>query len=341
MGALRILYLGTKSGTCLDRARAYERLGHQVLHIDPRALLPQTAWVDRVTWRLGGQYWAPLLRSALVKTLAGRRFDICHVDCGEWITPATVTILKAHAKKVINYCIDDPTGPRDGARFHAYREALPYYDLVVVMRPQNVDEAKALGARQVMRVYMSADEVSHAPRNMTEEQRRHWETKVLFLGTWMPERGPFLLQLIEHGVPLSIRGAHWQKAPEWKKLQPHWVGGPVSGDEYAYAIQSAQVNLGLLSKGNRDAHTTRSMEVPSLGGVLCAERTDEHVVLYEDKKEAVFWSTAEECAKACMALLADDEARANLAQAGRTRFLSSGYTNQAVLEQVLHRSVSK
>lgn len=339
MGALRILYLGTKSGTCLDRARAYERLGHQVLHIDPRALLPQTAWVDRVTWRLGGQYWAPLLRSALVKTLAGRRFDMCHVDCGEWITPATVTILKAHAKKVINYCIDDPTGPRDGARFHAYREALPYYDLVVVMRPQNVDEAKALGARQVMRVYMSADEVSHAPRNMTEEQRRHWETKVLFLGTWMPERGPFLLQLIEQGVPLSIRGAHWQKAPEWKKLQPHWVGGPVSGDEYAYAIQSAQVNLGLLSKGNRDAHTTRSMEVPSLGGVLCAERTHEHLGLYADGREAYFWSTVNECAQACFSLLNSVELRQQVAANGHQRFRTSGYSNEHVLGAILERAV--
>lgn len=165
MAALRILYLGTRSGTCLDRARAYERLGHQVLHIDPRALLPQTAWVDRVTWRLGGQYWAPLLRAALKRTLAGRKFDLCHVDCGEWITPTAVELLKEHAKKVINYCIDDPTGPRDGARFRAYRQALPAYDLVVVMRPQNVDEAKALGARKVMRVFMSADEVSHAPRS--------------------------------------------------------------------------------------------------------------------------------------------------------------------------------
>lgn len=340
MSALRILYLGTRSGTCLDRARAYERMGHHVSHVDPRRLLPVSAWVDRITWRIGGHVWSPMLRSALARALKGQRFDLCHVDCGEWITAETVHLLKQHATKVINYCIDDPTGPRDGARFRAYRQALPAYDLAVVMRPQNVDEAKALGAKDVLRVFMSADEVSHAQRPMTSDQIRQWSTDVLFLGTWMPERGPFLLKLIQLGVPLSIRGAHWQKAPEWDHLRDHWIGGPVSGDEYAYAIQSAKVNLGLLSKGNRDQHTTRSMEVPSLGGVLCAEFTEEHASLYRDGQEALFWRSAVECAQNCQLLLKDEVWRQSIASTARERFRASGYGNQVVLANVLDRALN-
>ena len=335
MTSKRILYLGAQSGTCLDRARAYQRLGHVVIHLDPRKLLPSTSWTERVTWRLGGHWFAPLLRRQLSRHLRGQHFDLCHVDCGEWVTPATVTLLKRYAQKVINYCIDDPTGPRDGRRFLAYRQALPHYDLAVVMRDLNVVEAHRLGAKNVYRVFMSADEQSHAPRVLSDADQKQWRADVLFLGTWMPERGPFMLELVRAGVPLTIQGAHWNKAPEWSELSPYWRGGPIGGDDYAKAIQCARINLGLLSKGNRDMHTTRSMEIPALGGVLCAERTPEHQSLYVEGQEAVFWRDAQECADVCLSLLMDEGRRKHLMERGHQRYVHSGYANESVLKKIL------
>lgn len=338
MSSVRILYLGTLSGTCLDRANAYRRLGHHVVHIDPRVLLPKSVWTDRVTWRLGGHLLAPWLKAGLKHTLADApHFDLCHVDCGEWVTSDVVRLLKQRAGQVISYCIDDPTGPRDGRRFKAYREAAAAYDLMVVMRQMNVDEAKALGARRVLRVFMSADEVSHAPRPMNEADQARWACDVLFLGSWMPERGPFLQGLVERGVPLSIRGAHWQKAPEWPVLQPFWKGGAIGGDDYARAIQGAKVSLGLLSKGNRDLHTTRSLEVPAVGGVLCAERTSEHEAMYASNHEAAFWSSVQECAQQCKALLANEARRQAMALAGQQRLHRNGHMNELVMQRILDK----
>lgn len=341
MTSFRILYLGTQSGTCLDRANAYRRLGHQVVHIDPRQLLPETVWTDRVTWRLGGHLLAPWLKPRLARVLADLpRFDVCHVDCGEWVTPDVVKLLRNSSDTVISYCIDDPTGPRDGLRFKAYRQSASAYDLLVVMRQANVQEVKALGARRILRVFMSADEVSHAPRPINAHDQSSWASDVLFLGSWMPERGPFLKGLIERGVPLSIRGAHWQKAPEWPLLQPFWLGGAISGDDYARAIQCAKVNLGLLSKGNRDLHTTRTMEVPAVGGVLCAERTSEHESLYASDQEAAFWSSVDECARQCHALLAHDAHRRAMALAGQKRLQRNGNMNERVLQRILDEVAS-
>ncbi|MBI2733153.1 MAG: glycosyltransferase [Aquabacterium sp.] len=341
MSALRILYLGTQSGTCLDRAHAYRRLGHHVEHVDPRRLLPESVWTDRVSWHLGGHLLAPWLKPRLVRVLAKLpHFDLCHVDCGEWVTPDVVALLRQKADAVINYCIDDPTGPRDGLRFKAYRQSASAYDLLVVMRQVNVQEAKALGARRVLRVFMSADEVSHAPRPIDARDLAIWASDVLFLGSWMPERGPFLKGLIERGVPLSIRGAHWHKAPEWPLLQPFWLGGAIGGDDYAKAIQCAKVNLGLLSKGNRDLHTTRSLEVPAVGGLLCAERTSEHEAMYAEGHEAVFWRSVDECASQCHALLAHDAHRRAMALAGQQRLQRNGNMNERVLQRVLDEVAS-
>ena len=77
------------------------------------------------------------------------------------------------------------------------------------------------------------------------------------------------------------------------------------------------------------------MEIPSLGGVLCAERTPEHLALYEEDVEAVFWSSAEECARKCAELLKNDQRRLSIAAKGRERFLKNEWTNMRVVRDIL------
>jgi spore maturation protein CgeB len=152
----------------------------------------------------------------------------------------------------------------------------------------------------------------------------------------MPERGPFMVKLREAGVPLSIRGDRWQNSPEWPKLQDAWKGpGTRFDDDYAKAIQCAKICLGLLSKGNRDLHTQRSLEIPYFGGLLCAERTTEHQSLYCEGKEAVFWADAEECASVCLGLLADKPRRREIARRGWVRCIENGKLNEPVMAKII------
>lgn len=333
---MNILFIGPKKGTSLDRANAYRRLGHTVTQIETRRLLPDSVWIDRLTWHVGDVLLSEIVLSKLRNELKAKDFDYCHVDGSEWLGPRAIRLLKRHCKKVINYNIDDPTGRRDRKRFISYRLAAPEYDLLCVLRDENVNEVMALGAKKVVRMRMTADEVNHSPRPLTEEDRRMWASEVLFLGTWMPERGPFLLKLIELGVPLTVRGANWNKAPEWEALKHHWKGGHLLGDDYAKAIQCAGVNLGLLSLGNRDQHTTRSAEIPALGGLLCAKRTGDHQQMYEEGIEAIFWSSAEECAETCLFYLNDPERRHRIASAGHARCVRSGYFNEPMCARLIH-----
>lgn len=333
---VNILYIGLDDGTSLDRANAYRRLGHTVKHLNTRALLPLGQWVDHITWQLGDHWLAAPMRTRLARWLANRRFDYCHVDASEWLGPSAVRLLKKHCTKVINYNVDDPTGPRDGRRFTCYRQAVKEYDLMGVVRRENINEVRALGAREVLYTRRSADEVTHAPRNLSDMDRREWASEVLFIGTWMPERGPFLLELIKLGVPLTIRGGRWHKAPEWPQLCNHWKGGHLVGDDYAKAIQCAKVNLGLVSEGNRDQHTTRSAEIPALGGLLCAKRTEEHLEMYEEGVEAIFWTNAKDCSTACMDALHNAIKRTNIAAAGQARCMKAGYMNENLCRLLLN-----
>jgi hypothetical protein len=50
---LNILFLGRNSGTSIQRKDAMLRLGHQVIHIDPHALLPSNRAIHLWEWHTG------------------------------------------------------------------------------------------------------------------------------------------------------------------------------------------------------------------------------------------------------------------------------------------------
>jgi spore maturation protein CgeB len=170
--------------------------------------------------------------------------------------------------------------------------------------------------------------------------RKAFSSDVAFIGTYLPERGPFLAELLRRGVPISIWGDRWNRAPEWNVLKVHWRGPGLDEAGYAAAVQSSKLCLGLLSKEVGDTCTTRSIEIPALGGLLCAERTSEHLALYRENEEAVFWADAEECSTICLELLADAPLREAIARSGRQRALRNGRFNETAIAEILTSATS-
>ena len=337
--SLNILYLGSDYGTSRHRADALRRLGHRVELIDPWAFLPQQPFIKKVigkmTYEIGPAWMEPYVRRRLLGAMEGKRFDVIWSDQCNLIGPNTALVLKEHGRWFLSYVVDDPFGPRDKKRFSLFRKSIRHFDLMAVVRRQNVEEAYALGVPKVVLVLRSADEIAHAPLDLPPEEKARWASEVAFIGTWMPERGPFMSRLVQLGVPLTLYGDRWQKAPEWRVIKEIWCGPGLVGPDYVKSIQSAKICLGLISKGNRDLHTQRSAEVPYIGSVLCAERTEEHLYMYQENEEAVFWSTPEECAEICFALLADEKRRQRIAEAGRRRCMNSGYLNELFMRGIL------
>src|ERR1017187_5379553 len=173
MNSLKILYIGANGGTSRHRAFALQRLGHSVHILDPDALLPRGRLVAKWIFETGGLF---LERLAYVKILNAIpvhiNFDLVHVNDGELVGAPLVIELKRRYGKIINYNCDDPFGTRDHRKWRLYLQAVPYYDLLVVVRECNVGEARERGAKDVLCVFRSADEVAHAPRAITAVDRQ-------------------------------------------------------------------------------------------------------------------------------------------------------------------------
>lgn len=344
LGHMNILYIGRREGTSYHRAQALQRLGHDVTIVNLRRVLIEKTpglssfFLSRWIRHTGALFLERWFRKGIQSSgVWEQEFDLVHVDDIATVGPSLARKLKERFGQLSCYVIDDPFGDRDGPKWRLFLEAVPEYDLITVVREPNVQEAYKRGAKDVLRVYRSADEVVHAPLELSQQEKKKWCSKVTFVGTWFPDRGPFMKKLIERGVPLTLRGDNWEKADEWPVLEPYWAGPAVYGENYTKALQCADVCLGLLSKGNRDLHTQRSLEIPRIGSLLCAERTGEHQHLYEEGREAVFWDDADECAELCFDLLSDNQSREEIAKRGRQRCIEKGCLNEEVMRRIVDK----
>lgn len=320
----------------MHRADALRRIGHEVIHLNPRNTIPRHRLAMSLNIRTGFQIWQPLIYRDLLRQVGTRKYDMVWLDTGAEIGPQICRALTKEGRlPLINYNHDDPFSPRDGLKWLQYKRSIKLYDLAVVVRAENVDEARRAGARKVIKVIRPYDPVHHARRTVSQSERMKWTSKVVFVGSWWPERGPFMKELMRLGVPLSIWGGGWKKAPEFHDIQRAWRGAEALGPDYVLAIQCADIAIGLLSKGNRDLHTQRSTEIPYIGTAFCAERTSEHDALYEDGKEALFFDSPAECARLCHMALSAPARLAAIAASGHQRVLSHGLSNDMVLRTVL------
>jgi spore maturation protein CgeB len=339
----KILYLGPDhpGSTSKHRSDALGRLGYKVTHLNPEKFLGihlQHHFLAKIHFRTGYLYLQDSIQQWLSSIVSSKvRYDLVWVDGGELFGPSAFTKFKQLAPLVVLFNVDDPTGPRDGNRFNMTRMAISKYDLAVTVRTESEIEMMNLGCSNVIKVWRSYDEVAHRPLPNPLDIPDHLRSDVAFIGTWMrnERRCEFLLKLIEGGIPISIWGDRWQKSPLWNRLKSCYRGPSLSGRDYVAAIQGSKICLGLLSKGNRDLHTTRSLEIPYIGGLFCAERTSEHKKLYREGVDAIFWESPYECIDICHQLLRDHEKRDRIRSSGMKRVRELKVGNEDICQKVV------
>jgi hypothetical protein len=335
---MTLLYIGADSGTSLQRAAAFSRIGIDILHLSPYAHLPPhwAPWLN-IT---GGSGIDRFVARGLSKQIGERSFDLALVDCGDVVGPAALNVIRRAAPVIVNYNADNPflNPSPERLRWTIFHRALPHYDLAIGARRDGIEAMMAArGARRIDTIWQCADEVVHRPLTLTQEERHHWSSDVVFVGTWMPGRGAFMARLVEKGVPLAIHGSRWKRAPEYRLLRPFIRSDYLEGADYTRAIAGAKIALVLLNGANADLHTTRSVEIPAIGTAMCAPQTRHHRQLYRQDEEAVFFDGPDDCAEICKQLLADGDRRRKIADAGHRRTFANRTYNEVLARRILEQ----
>ena len=276
----------------------------------------------------------------MIKASSQKKYDILFIEKGLSIRPATLKKIKANQPdiKIISYFLDDIKVRTSNSYY--YRKSLQLYNFHFTMNKWNVEELKAKGVENVFHFNNAFSTHAHHPVEVTKEERLEYGCEVAFVGTYEQQRVDHIRYLADNGISVKVWG--WSRsANETNMEHPKIImmNKHVYDDEYCKVVCSSLINLCFLRKVNRDTQTTRTFEIPAIGGFMLAERTEDHLRLFEEGKEAAFFSSKEELLKKVQYYLEHDEERKFVAANGLKRSLNSNYSYQDQLKFIITTSI--
>ncbi len=336
---LNVLYVGPlyKGGTCLQRMKALQDLGHIIYPIDTRPVSVEEK-EKKLIFRVARNFFGPQdfagANKNIVELIKHKKIDIVWIDKGLTIKKDTLEFIRSTQPRAIiaGYSPDDMNGRHNQSK--DFLEGLPLYHVYFTTKSYGVKELEELGCPEVVFTGKAFDTHTHRPMPVTGEDRLKYGGEVGFIGTYEKERADTILYLAGKGINIRVWGNGWEKC---RGLQQNLriEGIPLYGDDYAKALCSFDINLAFLRKINRDRQTARSIEIPATGSFMLAERSDEHLELFEEGKEAEFFGTDDECLSKINYYLENAEKRKSIAQAGYSRCVNSKYSYHDRLKLLL------
>ncbi len=327
----RILFAGDFVWPFYDAAMAgaIEELGFEVQRFSWASYFQALpSLLARVSRRLLGGPAMGRLNADLLQMARASRPDVVIIQRGVPVWASTVRALRQGTPAVvvaINQ--DDPLAPRGSKLgWRHFRNAIPHYDVHFVCRQVNIEEFRDRGARAVCLLRQYYVPAMHRPMQLTEEDRRRWSAAVVFAGHYEADgRLGAIERLLEAGIEVKVHGSLWPARLRGRPAQRLLPIRPVYDAEYAKALAAARICLCFFSRVNRDEVTTRCFEIPAIGSFLLAERTPAMQALFEEGKEAAYFSSPEELVEKVQYYLNHDAERCRIAEAGRRRCLRDGH----------------
>jgi len=333
---MRILYIGQlwEGGTALERMKILEGFGHSIVPFD---VMPFAKSSSRPLRSIAGRFNVGPILIELNRTLkqeATGLESISHiwVDKGIWIYPETLQELKRTTRATAIHYTPDPQIFLHRSRH--FISSLPLYDVMITTKEWEVEAYKKAGAKRVILTYQGYDRRFY-PRSVGHAERERFGSDVCFIGRSEKHYARKLKALSSLDLRLRIWGPGWPRYVRLHSWAEGLAGDGIWGESYPTALASTKIALGLLSKWIPETSTTRTFEIPAMGTFLLAERTPLHQELFEEGKEAEFFTSDEELLDKTRFYLKHEEARETIAAAGRARCERSGYSSSDLLRQVI------
>lgn len=330
-GRKTMFVVGPPSGNCGSRGRGAEACGWRVIWSPPQFTEGMPVWrrFPQFRLRLGPDISA--WNRALLRAAVAARPDVVWVELPMFLFPETLERIRRETGTLLVCAYaDDPRSPASASRH--FDRAVPVYDVIFATKDEFLHRLSEAGCRYPMKFWKGFEPERVRPVLLSGEERKIYGSEVAFVGhsdvvDGRSERKVHLEALARAVPGTRIWGRSWPKAGWPTDLVESMVPRQADGDEYAKVLCGAKIAVQIPSRLNRDTHSSRSVEIPATGTMMLAERTDDHLALFEEDREAVFFFGPEELVEKARFYLKNVSARERIARSGRERCLRSGYSN--------------
>lgn len=273
------------------------------------------------------------LNHRLASLCRAHRPDIVWCDKATKIKRRTLRELKQQGATLVHVNPDDPFGMFSRG-WSVFLDALQEYDVHFVPRAVNVGDYRRFGARCVYQYDRSFDHNLHRPLDGQPGRTPETDLQVGFVGSWAERRSDSLAYLLCHGVQVKIWGDGWRGKKNWALLQQGYRGPGAYGETYVERLNGLDIVLHFLREENRDEQDSRTYEIPGCGRFMLAERSAKHLELFQEGKEAEFFSTDAELLAKVRRYAANPVAVQEIARRGHSRSVNN-YTHEHRLSAML------
>ncbi len=330
--SLRILLVGGIDPYLTTGARfaAFRELGIATEGLDIRQYVERGGrWARRATHYSLLTPGVFALNRAVLEAADRFRPNVLWLEKAVYLFPRTFRRLRRQAAlSVVYHNTDDwrvTQHWRQALHWRYLQRVLPEHDLFATSNLHNVREFRERGFAPVRHMELAANPAVRKPGPIPESERRALGAPVGFIGHFEPATERSLAHLAAAGIDLKIYGGQWERADPQGPLRRAIQQRLVWGDEYARAICCFEINLGIVSKWNRNHTASRTFQIPALGAFLLHERNELVTKYFREAEEAEFFGSDDELVEKCRHYLEHPEERRRIAEAGRRRCLESGY----------------
>jgi len=267
---------------------------------------------------------ASIFKPAIVLVVSGRH-----------VAPETLRrVREKTGAMLIAYATDNPLVP--GKSRARVLRAIPEYDIYASPRRASLPALRAQGCRRPIHVRFGYDPGVHFAEDGPKSELGAWTSDVVFIGGADDDRVAFFEPLASSNhVVLRLYGRGWART----RLRTH-AGGEVFDRRFRLAMAGATVAPCLVRRSNGDGHVMRSFEIPACGRFMLAERTDEHLDLFDEDVHAAYFGSPEELADKTRFYLAHETARVRMANAAHALVACGAHTYRDRVQEMLSHAAA-
>lgn len=270
---------------------------------------------QKVAWRLAWQWLGQIANQKLIDMANQFQPELIFVVAPLLVAPNTIKALQRHSL-VFVFFTDNPLDSHHAHSNSWVRGGLHLWDAVLIWSQDLANRLTKKGVKKTLFHSFCTDVQYHFPQKQPKPIY-----DVAFIGNWdsSRKREQYLKAICQYR--LGIWGSDYWITHCRETSLKSLCKGMCAYAEIPKILGSAKIGLNILRPQNEMGHNIRTFEIPATGTLMLTERSQELLKLFEEDREAVYFSSPDELNQKVEYLLQNPNLIQSIAEAGYKKAL--------------------